>query len=116
MPSPRTLAQALGAGRAALGALLLLTPDLVTPRWVGDDGRTDAGRALARGVGGRDVALGVGTILGGRSWVLAGVGADVGDLLATAAAPGLPRGGRIGTGALAGGAALLGAWLATQLD
>jgi hypothetical protein len=116
MPSSRITAQALGAGRAALGAALLLTPDLVTPRWVGDAGTTDAGRVMARGLGARDIVIGAGTMTAGRGWILAGVGADLADLFASGTAGGIPRNGRIGTAALAGGSALLGAWLATQLD
>src|SRR3954447_16750773 len=115
MPSSRSLAQALGAGRAGLGAVLLLAPDLVTPRWVGDAGTTDAGRVLARGLGARDVVLGAGTITGGRNWVIAGIGADLADLFAAGTAGAIPRGGRLGTAALASGAAVLGAWLVTQL-
>ena len=53
---------------------------------------------------------------GGRGWVLAGVGADVADLFASGTASGIPRNGRLGTVALAGGSALLGAWLARTLD
>ena len=114
MPPARTIAQALGAGRAALGAALLLAPDLVTSRWVGDTG--EASRVLARGLGARDVVIGVGTVAGGREWVIAGVGADLADLYASGSASTIPRGGRLGTVALAGGAALLGAWLARALD
>ena len=116
MPSARSIAQALGAGRAGLGAALLLTPDLVTPRWVGDGGTTDAGRVLARGLGARDIVIGAGSMTGARGWVLAGLGADLADLCASGTASGIPRNGRLGTVALAGGSALLGAWLARALD
>ena len=116
MPSARTIAQALGAGRAGLGAVLLVAPDLVTPRWVGDDGTTDAGRVLARGLGARDIVVGAGSMTGERGWIIAGVGADLADLFASGTATGIPRGGRLGTAALAGGSALLGVWLARALD
>src|SRR3954469_23931679 len=117
MPSTRTLALVLGGGRAALGLALLLVPDAVTPRWVGEAGRSDAGRALARGLGVRDVVIGAGVAAGGgRSWVSGAGAADLGDLVATAVAPGLPRGGRIGTAALAGGSVVLHAWLVRALD
>jgi hypothetical protein len=116
MPSTRTLAQALGAGRAALGAALLVAPDLVTDRWVGPGGATDAGRVLARGLGARDIVIGAGAVTGGRGWLLAGVGADLADLYASGTATGIPRNGRLGTVALAGASAALGAWLATALD
>src|SRR3954465_7670010 len=114
MPPALTVAKAIGAGRAALGAALLLAPDLVTSRWLGDS--REATSVLARGLGARDVVIGAGTLTGDRGWVLAGVGAHLADLYASGTASGLPRGGRLGTVALAGGAALLGAWLATQLD
>jgi hypothetical protein len=120
MPSPRLIARSFGAGRAGLGLALLVTPDAVTERWLGAAGRTDAARALARGLGARDIVLGAGAMIGSaeaaRPWVLAAALADLADTYASGTAAGLPRGGRIGTVALAGGSALLGAWLLRSLD
>lgn len=116
------IARALGAGRALLGAALLVAPDLVTVRWVGADAASPAGRVLARGLGGRDVVLGAAAALtagspAGAGWIAGGVAADVADLLATTAlGAGTPRGGRLGTAALAGGSAALGAWLVRSLE
>ena len=51
-----------------------------------------------------------------RGW-LGGVLADTIDGIATVTAGGdVPRNGRIGTSALAGGSALFGAWLASAID
>jgi hypothetical protein len=120
MDAAVTTARALGAGRAALGLAIVAAPDLVTPRWVGADGATPAGRVLARGLGARDVALGVGTAVAptgaGRGWVLGGVIADVTDAAAVALAPEIPRGGRVGTLALAVGSAAVGVALLACLD
>jgi hypothetical protein len=120
MPSPRLIARSFGAGRAGLGLVLLVAPDAVTERWLGAAGQTDAARVLARGLGARDIVLGAGAIAGSaesaRPWVLAAVVADLADAFASGVASGIPRGGRIGTVALAAGSALLGAWLLRSLD
>ena len=51
------------------------------------------------------------------AWLAGGVLADTIDGIATVAAGGdVPRNGRIGTAALAGGSALFGAWLASAVD
>lgn len=114
------VARALGAGRAALGAVLLVAPDLVTTRWVGPEGETDGARVLARGLGVRDVVLGLGAAAGppqaARRWILGGLVADVADAAVSGSTAGIPRNGRIGTLALAGGSAALGAVLLATLD
>jgi hypothetical protein len=115
--SPRALTRLIALGRTALGGTLVVAPDLVTERWLGST--TEPVRILARGLGARDVALGVGTLaaLGGRGdlrrWVAVAVMADSADALANAAAGDrVPWVGRWGTVALAGGAALAGLWIA----
>jgi hypothetical protein len=51
------------------------------------------------------------------TWLAGGVLADTVDGASTlAAGHDIPRNGRIATAALAGGAALLGAWLASAID
>jgi len=103
----------LAWGRIALGVVAVAAPTLPTRPWVG----TDAGRAstktLARALGARDVALGLGTLLAQRhrspvrGWLEASALADAGDVIATLADWGSrPRLGRLGViAAAAGGAA-----------
>lgn len=120
MPSPMTIARTLGAGRATLGVVLLAAPDRVTARWVGQEGETAGGRVLARTLGVRDLVIGLGSAAGppraARRWILAGLAADVADAAISGSSQGIPRSGRIGTAALAGGAAVLGAALLATLD
>lgn len=120
MASARSVCQTLGAGRALLGIALLVAPDRVTAGWVGDDGATAAGRVLARGLGARDLLLGLGALTGpagtARTWIAAGVAADVADTLISGSSEAIPRNGRVGTTVVAGGAALVGAWLLRALD
>jgi hypothetical protein len=118
----RSVALALALGRAALGAGLLAVPARVNTRWVGADGDRPGARVLGRAVGARDVAIGLGAAAalrqGGpaRAWLVSGVLADLGDLGSTLGERGaMPRNGVIGVGALAGGSALLGAWLAQRV-
>jgi hypothetical protein len=120
---PRSLARALGYGRIALGAGLLVAPNTVAGLWVGRDGRRPAARVLATGFGARDLALGVGTVLAlsrGQEvapWVRAGMAADAADLLATwRARRSLPTLAAVGVSAMAGGATVLSAWLQQALD
>jgi hypothetical protein len=77
---------------------------------------------LGRAVGARDLALGVGAAVAlrtgapARTWLLAGVLADLGDLGSTIGERAtMPRNGLIGVAALAGGSALLGGWLAQRV-
>ena len=56
--NPRRLAGLLAVGRVALGTAVLLAPEQVTSRWLGDHARHPAVRYLAHSLGARDVALG----------------------------------------------------------
>ena len=114
--TPRALLTQLSAGRIAIGAVLIVKPELVTAGWLGRQGRKPAVKVLARGFGARDAALGAGTLAtlrsGGstRTWVLAGLLADTADLLAThGSREQLPSGSAPLIYALAGGALLIGA-------
>lgn len=128
----RPAAMALAGARCALGLFALMAPDAAARPWVGAaaggparrrPGRSDAGRrVLARALGGRDVALGLGALLAAgrgapvRGWVEAGVLADTGDALATVASFGaLPPVGRFLVLGASAGAALLGAAVAPSL-
>lgn len=116
----KQLIYVLGIGRLAIGAGLIAKPDAVTEGWVGRDGSTPGGRILARGLGIRDAVVGAATLAtaadpGRRAPVLAaGVICDLVDAAATGATAELPASKRLPTLAVAGGAALLGAWAATQ--
>ena len=118
----RTVALTLALGRAGLGAALLLAPVPINTGWVGPDGARPGARVLGRAVGARDLALGVGAAVAlrsgapARTWLLAGVLADLGDLGSTVGERAtMPRNGLIGVAALAGGSALLGGWLAQRV-
>lgn len=119
--SPRTLTGAFAAGRTLLGLALLLAPERAARGWVGDEIERPAAQVLCRGLGARDMSLGLGTLLtlrnGGpnRRWLEAAILADGVDVAATLlAGKRIPRNGRLGTIALAGGSAVLGAWLSRR--
>jgi hypothetical protein len=118
---PRSTAIAFGAGRALLGVAILAIPERVTRAWVGADGTPAA--VLARCLAGRDIVIGAGLAAAAargddaRPWLVGGVLADTVDGIASVAAGSeIPRNGRLGTAALAGGSALVGAWLASAID
>jgi hypothetical protein len=124
-------ATALAAARTALGVVALTSPQLAARPWVGAVAEGTPGRLLARALGGRDLALGLGALaalqrlpLAGTSqsgseaglWVGMGAMADSVDLLATAIAwRQLPPVGRWLVAASAGGAAVAGAAAAWTL-
>src|SRR3954468_22579054 len=111
---PRALARQIAVSRVALGAGLAVVPALAAGGWIGRASSEPGARALARGFGMRDVAIGAGALaaLQGegnvRDWMLAGAAADVADLTATVLARrDLPWLGRFGIGALAATGATL---------
>jgi hypothetical protein len=121
--TPRSLARLQATGRVVLGAGIAAAPSLVAGGWVGAVADKPGGRALATGLGARDVAIALGTAAalrnghGARPWLRAGMLADAADLVATlrardALAPiAVPV-----VVAMAGGSVLLGAWLQRELD
>jgi hypothetical protein len=121
--TPRAAARLLGAGRAALGAAILLAPEAVTSRWLGDaNAAHPAVRYLSRSLGARDMALGL-LVLStvedprfGPQLQAACAMADSVDVLATLATRShLPKLGTVGTVAVAGGAAVAGVYLSRAL-
>jgi hypothetical protein len=86
---PRDLLTQLAAGRIAIGATLIVRPEVVTAGWLGRDGRRPAIAVLGRAFGARDAVLGAGTLAairsgqGLRPWLYAGLFADAADLIAT---------------------------------
>jgi hypothetical protein len=119
----RELALALARGRILIGAGLVLAPGLVGASWIGGDARRRAVKPLARGLGARDVALGLGVVIAldrgapVRGWLEACALADLVDLGATLlAGDAIPERARTTVALIAGGSAALGAALARQLD
>jgi hypothetical protein len=120
MVSASTAAAALAGGRALIGAALVAAPAPLTRAWTGDDRPSTL--VVGRGLGVRDLALGAGALVAlrrgrdARAWIAAGIAGDVADLGSSlAAGDAIPRHGRLGTAALAGSAAIAGAWLLRAL-
>src|SRR6202035_3329255 len=108
----RRLALANGVARCALGVVAFVLPGVPLGPWIGERGQDPSARLLARALGGRDFAIGLGTILAlrhdgpVRGWVEAGGLADAGDAAVTALSfTKLPRWGRWTVLAAAGGGA-----------
>jgi peptide-methionine (R)-S-oxide reductase len=100
-PQARRLALVNGVARSALGVVALIAPGLPLAPWVGPAASDPSARLLARGLGGRDLALGLGTLWALRraepltGWVVASGLADAGDVMATVGRfTALPRLGR----------------------
>src|SRR3712207_5505098 len=94
MADLRMLAAALALNRVAFGAGLVLTPALHGRTWVGREASDDRTQVLARAMGIRDLAIGLGALLALRSGDAARVreifgvqvATDGVDLIATLAA------------------------------
>jgi hypothetical protein len=95
------LVRLLGFGRALLGAAALVAPGAVTRWWTGEqEGSTTLPMAV-RGMGARDLAIGMGTLMALENdgpvsrWLEAGAVADAADAFATLTSwrrlPGLRR-------------------------
>jgi hypothetical protein len=98
----RQLAETVAWGRIAIGITALVAPTLPLRPWVGRDfAWQPRAKLLARSLGARDLALGIGVILAlrhdgpVRGWVEGSGVADAGDVVSTLLAFGkLPKGGR----------------------
>jgi hypothetical protein len=120
----RPLAQLVAWGRVGIGVGAIVAPTLMARPWIGPDAGGPGNRLLARTMGGRDLALGVGALraLGvsdaeARPWVALGGMADAVDALATVLAFGtLPRRSRWGILAVTMGAAVVSTRVAEALD
>jgi hypothetical protein len=121
--STRRAAWLLAAGRAAIGAAVMLAPEATMSRWLGaDNARRGAVKTLGRGLAARDLGLAVATmqtlddpVIGPRVQ-LACAFADGVDALATILErEELPAVAAAGTVAIAGGAALAGLYLSHRL-
>ena len=98
----RQLAETVAWGRIAIGITALVAPTLPLRPWVGRDfAWQPRAKLLARSLGARDLALGIGVILAlkkdtpVRGWIEGSGVADAGDVLSTLLAFGkLPKRGR----------------------
>jgi len=97
----RQLAAATAGLRCGIGVLALVAPGVALGPWIGPARDHPATRLVARALGARDLALGLGTLLAlrhdapVRGWVEAGGLADAGDVAVTLTRFGsLPRPGR----------------------
>ncbi len=102
----------------------MVAPGLVSRPWIGDVGAQPAPRLLARAMGGRDLALGLGALRAlavsddeSRPWVALGGVADLVDAMATAVAfSRLPPRSRWAIMAVTLGAALVSIRVSVSLD
>jgi hypothetical protein len=114
------IARLVAVGRVGFGVALVVAPERVTSLWLGSDAGRPGAQVLTRGLGARDLALGVGALGAAESqlapWVAAAIVADTADLIATVAAgKALPLAGRALVGAVAAGGAVLGTIALTGL-
>jgi hypothetical protein len=119
----RRLALLNGLGRSVLGVVALSAPVLPLTPWVGAAATDPAAKLLARALGGRDLAIGLGTLWAGRrqqplaGWVTAAGLADAGDVAVTLGRfSSLPRYGRWAVLAAAAGGVLAAAAAAAAVD
>ena len=120
----RQIAEAVAVGRIAIGITALVAPTVPLRPWVGRDfAWQPRAKLLARSLGARDLALGVGVMLAlrhkapVRGWVEGAALADAGDTLATLLAFGkLPKSGRWLVLASAAGAVAAGRLAAPVID
>jgi hypothetical protein len=120
----RQLAYLVAWGRIGLGVTAVVAPNVVARPWIGEAAHSAGARLLARAMGGRDLALGLGALRGlaqsdqtGRPWVALGGLADGIDALVTVVAfRSLPRRTRWGIAALTIGASAVSVRAASALD
>lgn len=119
-----SLVKAIAVGRVGLAAAYCLTPGLSLRAWPGRGSHADpVTRLLARSVGARDLALGIGTLMAlrhhspVRGWLEAGLVADLGDAAAIALAfRQLPRVRSLLVLGSAVGAAAAGQWVISSMS
>jgi hypothetical protein len=104
----------VAAGRIGFGLALVAAPERVTGPWLGKDAGRVGTQVVTRGLGARDLALGVGGLIAPtaqlRPWVAAAIAADAADLVGTlAAGDALPVTGRVLVGVVASAGVVLGA-------
>lgn len=117
----RILAGLISLGRLVFGVAFIARPRLMESGWIGKQARLPGAEVLARAVGARDLALGLGGVQAAarddgstRPWLAAAAICDAVDFGATlAAGRGIPRKPRTGVLAIAGVFSVLSALAAT---
>lgn len=120
---PRVLARRMGAARMTVGATALLAPDRTTRRWLVDASPSPGATTAMRMAGGRDLVLGLGTVLAARhdsralrGWLEASGLADAIDAYAFVRDRGFRARPRCAGLLAAAGAAAASVWLARRVD
>jgi hypothetical protein len=119
----RILAGLISFGRLLFGVAFIAEPKLMDRGWIGKQARLPGAQVLARAVGARDLALGLGGLQAlkrddgsARSWLAAGSICDAVDFGATwVAGRGIPRQARSGVLGIAGVFSLLSALAAAGI-
>jgi hypothetical protein len=120
----RILGLLISFGRVLFGVAFISKPQLMEQLWIGKQARLPGAQLLARGVGARDLTVGLGGMQAlargdgssARPWLAAAAVCDAVDLGATlAAGPTIPRDARKGVIVVAGAGALLSAIVAAGL-
>jgi hypothetical protein len=118
----RILAGFISFGRLLFGVAFIAEPKLMERAWIGKQARLPGAQLLARAVGARDLALGLGGLQAvrrndgsARPWLAAAAVCDAVDFGATwAAGRAIPRQSRIGVLAIASVSSLLSAIAAAR--
>jgi hypothetical protein len=117
------VARLLAWGRILIGSFALVAPRRFERMWIGDATEGTPSHMATRGLGGRDVAIGIGILKtmenGGpvRGWLEAGAVADASDALGTLSAWGaLPKWKALSFLVLEVGAAYVGMQTAETID
>src|SRR3954454_11312054 len=111
----RILAALISVARLAFGVAFIAKPTLMDRAWIGKQARVPGAQLLARGVGSRDLVVGLGGVQAltrgdgsARPWMAAGGICDAVDFGATwAAGRRIPRQARTAVLAIAGAGAAL---------
>jgi hypothetical protein len=119
----RILAGLISLGRFVFGVAFIAEPKLMERAWIGKQARLPGAQLLARGVGARDLALGIGGLQAvkrndgsARPWLASAAVCDVVDFGATwTAGRRIPRQARTGVLAIAGVSSVLSAIAAVGL-
>jgi hypothetical protein len=119
----RILAGLISVGRLLFGVAFIAEPKLMERAWIGKQARLPGAQLLARAVGARDLALGLGGLQAltrndgsARPWLAAAAVCDVVDFGATwKAGRAIPRPARSGVLAIAGVSSLLSAIAAVRI-
>jgi hypothetical protein len=113
----RALAGLISAGRFLFGIAFIASPKIMDRAWIGKQARLPGAQVLARAVGARDLALGLGGMQAvarndgsAQSWLAGAAICDAVDFGASyVAGRGIPRQARTGVLAIAGVFSLLSA-------